>query len=61
MLPGNWDELTIASSTKFVPSLLAVKAKEEMWQVIGFSVYIEGLPLASFCPLAVSHTQRVQE
>ena len=61
MLLDNWDELTIASSTKFVPRLLAVKAKEEMWQVIVFSVYIEGLPLASFCPLAISHTQQVQE
>lgn len=42
MLPGNWDELTIASSTEFVPSLLAVKAKEEIWQTIGFSVHVQG-------------------
>ena len=42
MLPGNWDELPIASRTELVPSLLAVKAKEGIWQVSGFSVHIQG-------------------
>lgn len=49
MLVVNWDESVIASSTKFVPSLL--KAKEEIWRVIrlsdiysAFFVY-QGLPL----------------
>lgn len=38
MLSGDWDEVIIASSTKFVPEPLAVKAKEEIWQVIRLSV-----------------------
>lgn len=65
MLPGNWDGFIIASSTKFVPGLLAVKAEEDMWQVIGFSVCFPGSLYIrvslSFCPLPVSHAQRVQE
>lgn len=42
MLPGNWEELAIASSTESVPSLLAVKAKEEIWQTTGFSEHVQG-------------------
>lgn len=42
MSPGNWDELIITSRTKFVPSLLEVKAEEEIWQVIRLFVYIKG-------------------
>lgn len=43
MLPGNWDELTIASSPEFVPSLLEIKAKE-IWRTTRSSVHVQGSP-----------------